>query len=56
MEIRNLNGDIDCQRALNAKAILEAETSARVHTLRRKSFKRADLKNLDLEGAKICAI
>ena len=54
MEIRNLNGDI-LATGTDAKAILEAETSARVHTLRRKSFKQADLRGLDLEGAKICA-
>ena len=54
MEIRNLDGDVIAE-GVDAKAILEAETSPRVHTLRRKSFKQADLQNLDLEGAKICA-
>ena len=54
MEIRNLDGDV-IARGTDVKAVLEAETSSRVHILRRKSFKRADLRNLDLEGAKICA-
>ena len=54
MEIRNLDGDV-IARGTDVKAILEAETSSRVHTLRRKSFKRADLRDFDLEGAKICA-
>ena len=54
MEIRNLDGDV-IARGTDVKAILEAETSARVHLMRRKSFKRTDLRNLDLEGAKICA-
>ena len=54
MEIRNLDGDV-IARGTNVKAILEAETSARVHPMRRKSFKRSDLRNFDLEGAKICA-
>ena len=54
MEIRNLDGDV-IARGEDVKAILEAETSTRIHTLRRKSFKRADLRNFDLKGAKICA-
>ena len=54
MEIRNLDGDV-IARGTDVKAVLEAETSSRVHTLRRKSFKRADLRNLNLEGARICA-
>ena len=54
MEIRNLDSDV-IARGTDVKAILEAETSTRVHTLRRKSFKRADLRDFDLEGAKICA-
>ena len=54
MEIRNLDNDV-IARGTDAKAILKAETSARVHVLRRKSFKRADLRNLDLEDARICA-
>ena len=54
MEIRNLDGDV-IARGTDVKAILKAETSSRVHPLRRKSFKRADLRNLDLEGARICA-
>ena len=54
MEIRNLDGDV-IARGTDAKAVLKAETSARVHPMRRKSFKRADLRNLDLEGAEICA-
>ena len=54
MEIRNLNGDMIAQGA-NVKAILEAETSSRVRVMERKSFKQADLRGLDLEGAKICA-
>ena len=54
MEIRNLDNEVIAEGA-DAKAILEAETSPRVHTLRRKSFKRANLQNLDLEGACICA-
>ena len=54
MEIRNLDGDV-IARGADAKAILKAETSSRVHVLRRKSFKRADLRGLDLEGAEICA-
>ena len=52
--IKNLDSGMIAEGE-NAKAILEAETSPRVHTLRRKSFKRANLRNLDLEGAKICA-
>ena len=54
MEIRNLDSGLIAE-GVDAKSILEAETSPRVHTLRRKSFKRADLRNLDLRGAKICA-
>ena len=54
MEIRNLDGDVIAQGA-DVKTILAAETSARVRPMYRKSFKRADLRNLDLEGAKICA-
>ena len=54
MEIKNLDSEV-IAIGTNVKAILEAETSPRVHTLRRKSFKRANLRNLDLEGAKICA-
>ena len=54
MEIRNLDSEVIAEGA-DAKTILEAETSPRVHTLRRKSFKRANLRNLNLEGAKICA-
>ena len=54
MEIRNLDGDV-ISRGMDVKSILKYETSPRVHTLRRKSFKQADLRNLDLEGAKICA-
>ena len=54
MEIRNLDGDV-IARGEDVKAVLEAETSARVHPMRRKSFKRSDLRELDLEGAKICA-
>ena len=54
MIISNLDGDV-IARGTNVKAILEAETSARVHLMRRKSFKRTDLRNLDLEGVKICA-
>ena len=54
MEIRNLDSGLIAEGA-DAKSILEAETSPRVHTLRRKSFKRANLRGLDLEGAKICA-
>ena len=57
MEIRNLDGDLIVQgkSGESVKDILKAETSTRVHTLRRKSFKRADLRNQDLESAKICA-
>ena len=56
MIISNLDGDVIARApGADVKAVLEAETSPRVHLLRRKSFKRADLKNLDLEGAKICA-
>ena len=54
MEIRNLDSEVIVE-GVSVKAILEAETSPRVHTLRRKSFKRANLRNLNLEGAKICA-
>ena len=54
MEIRNLDSEVIVEGA-DAKTILEAETSPRVHTLRRKSFKRANLRGFDLEGAKICA-
>ena len=54
MEIRNLDSEVIAEGA-DAKTLLEAETSPRVHTLRRKSFKRANLRGLDLEGAKICA-
>ena len=54
MQIKNLDGGVISEGA-NAKVILEVDTSPRVHTLRRKSFKRANLRNLNLEGAKICA-
>ena len=54
MEIRNLDGDVIAHGS-DVKYVLQAETSPRVHLLHRKSFKRANLKNLDLEGAKICA-
>ena len=54
MEIRNLDGDV-IAHGNSIKDILRAETSSQVHTLRRKSFKRADLRNQDLEGAQICA-
>ena len=54
MEIRNLNGDVIAE-GTDAKAILEAETSTRVRALDRKSFKQANLRDLNLEGAKICA-
>ena len=39
----------------SVRSILEAETSARVHLMYRKAFKRADLRNSNLEDAKICA-
>ena len=54
MIIINLDGDT-IARGADIKAILKAETSSRVHPMRRKSFKRADLRNLDLDGAEICA-
>ena len=54
MEIRNLDNEVIAESA-DVKAILEAETSPRVPALHRKSFKRANLRGLDLEGAKICA-
>ena len=54
MEILNLDGEI-LATGLTVNAILEAETSSRVHPLRRKSFKRADLRDLDLDSAVICA-
>ena len=54
MQIRNLDNDVIAS-GTDVKAILKAETSPRVHLLRRKSFKRSDLRNLDLEGAEICA-
>ena len=54
MEIRNLDGDVIAQGA-DIKTILAAETSRRVRPMYRKSFKRADLRGLNLEGAKICA-
>ena len=53
-EIRNLDNNVIASGA-DAKAILKAETSSRVHPLRRKSFKRADLSGIDLEGAELCA-
>ena len=37
------------------KSILEAETSTRITPQHRKSFRRADLEDLDLAGVKICA-
>ena len=54
MEIRNLDGDILAYGS-SVASILKAETSSRVHPLNRKSFKRADLRDLVLEGAVICA-
>ena len=54
MNIENLDGQV-IVTGKNIKEMLKAETSARVHVLRRKSFKRADLRNLDLEDARICA-
>ena len=53
-EIRNLDNNVIASGA-DVKAILKAETSARVHPMYRKSFKRADLGGLDLEGAEVCA-
>ena len=53
-EIRNLDNNVIAFGA-DVMAILKAETSARVHPLRRKSFKRAALSRLDLEGAEVCA-
>ena len=54
MEIRNLDGS-SIASGVDVKSILATETSSRVHSLYRKSFKRADLQDLDLENAKICA-
>ena len=54
MEIRNLDGDM-IARGADAKAIVKAETSGRVPPHKRKSFQRANLRNLDLEGAEFCA-
>ena len=54
MEIRNLDGDV-IARGDDAKSILKAETSSRIRALQRKSFKRADLRGMDLTDAKICA-
>ena len=53
-DIRNLD-DFLLASGGSVKSVLEAETSVRVHPMYRKSFKRADLRNRDLEGAKICA-
>ena len=53
-EIINLDGFL-LATGNTVKSILEAETSARVHPMYRKSFKRADLRNCGLEGAKVCA-
>ena len=53
-EIKNLDG-LHLASGSSVKSILASETSARVHPMYRKSFKRADLRNFDLEGAKICA-
>ena len=54
VEIRNLDGSF-LSVGDSVKSLLEAETSARVHPMHRKAFKRADLRDCDLEGAKICA-
>ena len=54
IEIQNLDGFLLASGG-SVKFILEAETSARIHPMRRKAFKRANLRGLDLEGAKICA-
>ena len=54
MEIRNLDGDI-LATGSTVKSILEAETCSSVSTTRRKSFKRADLRNMDLTDVVMCA-
>ena len=54
MEIRNLDGDILATGA-DVKSILEAETCSRVSTTQRKSFKRADLRNMNLMDVVMCA-
>ena len=54
MEIRNLDGDI-LATGTDVKSILEVETCSSVSTTRRKSFKRADLRNMDLTDVVMCA-
>ena len=54
MEIRNLDGDI-LAVGTDVKSILEAETCSSISTTRRKSFKRADLRNMDLTDVVMCA-
>ena len=54
VEIRDLDGKV-LATGDSVKAILAEETSSRVPASRRKSFKRADLRNLDLQDAAIWA-
>ena len=54
MELRNLDGDI-LATGSTVKSILEAETCSRVSTAQRKSFKRADLRNMNLTDVVMCA-
>ena len=54
MEIRNLDGDI-LATGTDVKSILEAETCSSVPTAQRKSFKRADLRNMNLMDVMMCA-
>ena len=53
--VNNLDGSLLVQGAGSLVDLLEAETSTRIRPLQRKSFLRADLRNKNLEGVKICA-
>ena len=53
--VYDLDGDLLAQRTGSLTNLLQAETSARIMPLRRKSFRRADLRHRNLAGVSICA-
>ena len=53
--VNNLDGAKLVELPGSLTGLLEAATSTRISPLRRKSFRRADLRNQDLEEVKICA-
>ena len=53
--VYDLDGELLAQRTGSLANLLQAETSTKIRPLWRKSFRRANLHGLNLEGVKICA-